>query len=72
MTIFDARVKVSFTKEEKDAFIIVADVLKKLRVKDTAGFIWSVTDYDRIFYDEFIDETTVFEFLDNVEEEEEE
>lgn len=72
MTIVDARVKVTFTKEERDALTIVADILRELRVKEVDGFIDAVTSYDNIFYDEFGDKTTVFEFLDNVEEEEEE
>lgn len=65
MTIVDARVKVSFTKEERDALVIVADIIRELRVKEVDGFIDAVTSYDNIFYDEFDDKTTVFEFLDN-------
>ena len=65
MTIVDARVKVTFTKEERDALVIVADILRELRVKEVDGFIDAVTSYDSIFYDESDDKTTVFEFLDN-------
>jgi len=74
MTIVGPRVKVSFTKEELDAFSIVADIIKGLRVKEVDGFIEAVTAYDSIFYDEFGDKTTVFEFefLNNMDKEEEE
>lgn len=65
MTIVDARVKVTFTKEERDALVIVADILRELRVKNADDFIDAVTSYDSIFYDECDDKTTVFEFLDN-------
>lgn len=65
MTIVDERVKVTFTKEERDALTIVVDILRELRVKNADGFIDAVTSYDSIFYDEFGNKTTIFEFLDN-------
>lgn len=61
MTIVDARVKVTFTKEEDMALREVADILEILKVKNPIGFLTAYLYKDWTYLD---DETT-FEFPDN-------
>ncbi len=62
MTIVDARIKVTFTKEEDRALREVADILEKLKVKNSMGFLTAYLDKDWSYYD---DDGNSFEFPDN-------
>ena len=68
MIIKDARIKVSFSTEEKRALRTVRDILEKLDVKNPMAFLTAYSDRDWVYYDD----ETAFEFLDNTELEEEE
>lgn len=68
MIIVDARIKVSFSTEEKKALHIVRDILEKLDIKNPMAFLTAYSDKDWVYYDD----KTAFEFLDNTGDEEEE
>ena len=72
MTITDSRIKVSFDRDEEKALRIVRDILIKLQVNNASEFINAVTDGDWVYYDESDRKTTTFEFLNNMDREEEE
>lgn len=68
MMIVDARIKVSFSTEEKKALRTVRDILEKLDVKNPMAFLTAYSDKDWVYYDD----KATFEFLDNTGDEEEE
>ena len=72
MTITDARIKVSFDRDEEKALTIARNIIIKLQIKDVRGFLDAFVGCDWVFYDEFGESTTAIEFLNNMDKEEEE
>lgn len=71
MTITDARIKVSFDCDEEKALTIARNIIIKLQIKDVRGFLDAFVGCDWVYYDEFDGNTTAIEFLNNVDNEEE-